>query len=104
MNKSDKLLKAVLNRVSTRIGQKIVSRVIELGEEVKEFPRNIQNEWELLKKDIKEESEKLNKEQCKNKTEENYSNTKDLTNTTQETIDRLRSKVMEIGRKIEARN
>jgi len=92
-----------MNRIAARITDKVINSAQEFAEIAEELPQKIQNEWSSFKKEVIEESERLEKKT--NATQEKSSkeqlSKEDLI---QFQIDNLRKKVIEINKDIEGRN
>ena len=92
-----------MNRIAARITDKVINSAQEFAEIAEELPQKIQNEWSSFKKEVIEESERLEKKT--NATQEKSSkeqlSKEDLI---QVQIDNLRSKVVDINKDIEGRN
>ena len=92
-----------MNRIAARITDKVINSAQEFAETAEELPQKIQNEWSSFKKEVIEESERLEKKT--NATQEKSSkeqlSKEDLI---QFQIDNLRKKVIEINKDIEGRN
>ena len=103
MSDSEILLKAALNRIAARITEKVINSAQELTEIAEELPQKIQNEWSSFKKEVIEESERLQK---KTNTSKEKSDKEQLTkeDLIQIQIDNLRSKVIDINKYIEGKN
>ena len=103
MSDSEILLKAAIKRITARIQEKLIKSAQEFSEIAEEIPQKLQDEWSSFKKEVIEESERLEKEttSSKEKSSNQTSNKEDLT---QGQIDKLRSKVIEINKSIEERN
>jgi len=103
LSDSEILLKAAMNRIAARITDKVINSAQEFAEIAEELPQKIQNEWSSFKKEVIEESERLEKKT--NATQEKSSkeqlSKEDLI---QFQIDNLRKKVIEINKDIEGRN
>ena len=103
MSDSEILLKAAINRIAARITEKLINSAQEFNEITEELPQKIQNEWSSFKKEVIEESERLEKKT--NATQEKSSkeqlSKEDLI---QVQIDNLRTKVIEINKYIEGKN
>ena len=103
MSDSEILLKAAINRITARIQEKLIKSAQEFSEIAEENPQKLQDEWSSFKDEVIEESERLAKKTDSYK--ENKSNDpstqEDLT---QVQIDKLRSKVIEINKRIEERS
>ncbi len=103
MSDSEILLRAAINRITARITEKLTNSAKEFSEIAEEIPQRLQNEWNSFKEEIIEESVRLEKETSSSKENNLYpqSKKKDLT---QAQIDKIRSKVIEINKRIEERN
>ena len=103
MSDSEILLKAAINRITSRIQEKLKKSAQEFSEIAEELPQKLQNEWSSFKEEVIEESKRLEKKtnspQSKNTNQP--SNKEDLT---QDQINKLRSKVIEINKSIEEKN
>tara|TARA_Y100001968_G_scaffold325901_1_gene367959 strand:+ start:5266 stop:5580 length:315 start_codon:yes stop_codon:yes gene_type:complete len=101
MNNSDTLIKAALNRISARLGEKIVNTVAEIALLAEEAPERFQKEWELLKEEIYAEAERLKEED--NNCEEVDPDSKPTSDSQipLAQIDKIREKVRELNKKIE---
>ena len=103
MSDSEILLKAAINRLTARISEKIINSAQEFTEIADEIPQKLQDEWSSFKKEVIEESERLEKNQHSSK--ETYSKQKptkeDLIQTK---IDNLRSKVIKLNKNIEEKD
>ena len=103
MSDSEILLKAAINRISARITEKLINSAQEFTEIAEKLPQKLQNEWDSFKKEVIEESERLEKKT--NETNEESSkkplSKEDLI---QIQIDNLRSKVIDINQHIEGKN
>ncbi|WP_320666469.1 DUF6825 family protein [Prochlorococcus sp. MIT 1307] len=104
MSASDNLLKATLNRLGVRIGEKLIKSVAELAVIAQDAPERLRTEWELFQEEVMEEANRLDKE-----TNHESSDTKQKPNnpnfeTPQERIDRIRAKAAELNSKLEAKS
>ncbi|WP_320663361.1 hypothetical protein [Prochlorococcus sp. MIT 1223] len=108
MNSSDTLLRAALNRLSARLGKKIVNTAAEIAVLAKDAPDQLKKEWEILKEEIYEEAEKLKSDSNNEKrsdsdfSEEFDSSFSEEFNSDQirDKIDRIRGKVAALNKKI----
>ena len=103
MSDSEILLKAAINRISARITEKLINSAQEFTEIAEELPQKLQNEWDSFKQEVIEESERLEKKtnESKEKTSEEQLSKED---SIQIQIDNLRSKVIDINKRIEDKN
>ena len=104
MSSTDNLLKATLNRLGARFGQKLISSIAEIAVKAKEAPERLRNEWEAFQEEVIAEANRLDKESG----EEIQNTKKESKNrepqTPQEKIDRIRAKVAELSNKLEDTN
>ncbi len=103
MSDSEILLKAAINRISARITEKLINSAQEFSEIADEIPQKLQNEWSSFKKEVIEESERLEKKKNSSK-EKNHNQASTNEDLNQALIDKLRSKVIEINKHIEEKN
>ena len=103
MSDSDILLKAAINRITARITNKLINSAEEFSEIAEEIPQRLQDEWSCFKEEVIKESERIEKEtnSSKEKNSNQQSTKEDLTQTQ---IDKIRSKVIEMNKRIEERN
>ena len=103
MSDSEILLKAAINRISARITEKLINSAQEFTEIAEDLPQKLQNEWSNFKKEVIEESERLEKKTNASKEQSSNENVskEDLI---QIQIDNLRSKVIDINKDIEGKN
>ena len=103
MSDSDILLKAAINRITTRITKKLINSAQEFSEIAEELPQKLQDEWSSFKEEVIEESERIAKKttSSKGKNSNKQSTKEDLI---QSQIDSLRAKVIEINKNIEEAN
>ena len=106
MSDSEIILKAAIKRIAARIGKKLVNSAEELADIAQETPQKLKDEWATFKNEVIEESERLEKEIKKTNQEEVKNTNKKLSKEEliQIKIDKLRSKVININRKIEEKN
>ena len=101
MSNSETLLKAALNRLGARLNKEIINSTENLAAKAQKAPDQIKEEWNIFKKEVLKEYKRISKKE-KNvdpsnfKEEESYSN-----KSIQNTIDQLRSKVLELNKKVE---
>ena len=103
MSDSEILLKAAIKRITARITEKLINSAQDFTEIAEDIPQKLQDEWSSFKEEVIEESERLQK--CSNSSKEKYSNPQSKKEDVIQTqIDNLRSKVIEINKKIEEKN
>ena len=97
------LLKAVINRITARITEKLINSVEDFSDIAEELPKKLKNEWSSFKEEVIEESERLGKKSntSKEKSSKEQVRKEDLI---QIQIDNLRSKVIDINKDIEGKN
>tara|TARA_Y100001968_G_scaffold3786_1_gene3318 strand:+ start:102 stop:413 length:312 start_codon:yes stop_codon:yes gene_type:complete len=103
LSDSEILLKAAMNRIAARLTQKVVNSALEFTEIAEELPQKLQKEWSSFKKEVIEESERLEKKTnaSKERSSQEQSSKEDLI---QIQIDNLRSKVIDINKNFEGKN
>ena len=105
MSSAESLIKAVLNRLTARIGQKVLDSAAEMAALAEDAPNVIKKEWESLKEEIISEAERIEKENNQDITKASTSsNNYNKEDTAQNKIDTLRAKVTELSGKIEDLN
>ena len=103
MSDSEILLKAAINRIAARITDKLINSAEEFSEIAEEMPQKLKDEWSRFKKEVIEESERLEKKEHSSK-EKNSNQPSTKEDLTKAQIDKLRSKVIKINKSIEERN
>ena len=92
-----------MNRIAARITKKVINSAQDFTEIAEELPQKLQNEWSSFKKEVIEESERLEKKT--NASQEKSSQAQlSKENLIQMKIDNLRSKVIDINKNIEGQN
>ena len=104
MSDSEILLKAVINRISARITEKLINSAQEFTEIAEEMPQRLQDEWSSFKKEVIEESERLAQKTRTSERRRNPEKRSTKEDKIQIQIDNLRSKVIAINKNIEVRN
>ena len=92
-----------MNRIAARITEKVINSAQEFTEIAEELPQKIQNEWSSFKKEVIEESERLEKKTYGSK-EKNSKEQLSKEDLIQIKIDNLRSKVIDINKRFEGKN
>ncbi|WP_413677222.1 hypothetical protein [Prochlorococcus sp. MIT 0916] len=92
-----------MNRIAARITEKVINSAQEFTTSAEELPQKLQNEWSNFKKEVIEESERLEKKTntSKEKSSKEQLSKEDLI---QIQIDNLRSKVIGINKDLEGKN
>ncbi len=102
MSSSENLLKALINRLSLRLGERMVNTAAEIADIAKEAPDRLKTEWEAFKEEIIAEANRLELEDNREIHQDN--SPEDLeANHPKSKIDYLRSKVLKLTREIEDR-
>tara|TARA_Y100001968_G_scaffold120745_1_gene109966 strand:- start:1025 stop:1336 length:312 start_codon:yes stop_codon:yes gene_type:complete len=103
LSDSEILIKAAINRIAARLTEKVINSAQEFTEIAEELPQKLQNEWSSFKKEVIEESERLEKKTTvsKDKSSKEQLSKEDLI---QIQIDNLRSKVIGMNKDIEDKN
>ena len=92
-----------MNRIAARITDKVINSAQEFTEIAEELPQKIQTEWSSFKKEVIEESERLEKKA--NASQEKSSKTQlSKEDFIQVQIDNLRKKVIDLNKDIEGDN
>ena len=102
MQNTENLLKAALNRLSARLGEKVIEAAAEIVVIAKEAPDELKKEWELLKNEIIKEAERLNREDNKENLNNNSYKQQSSNDKTLEKIDRIRSKIVSLNKIIDS--
>ena len=98
MSSSENLLKAALNRISVRYGKHLVKKAKNLSKKAKETPDRLKAEWEILKEEILNEADRLEKNPQKNASQEFQPLT------SQGKISAIREKISTLINKVEGEN
>tara|TARA_B100000214_G_C23550444_1_gene438193 strand:- start:101 stop:412 length:312 start_codon:yes stop_codon:yes gene_type:complete len=103
LSDSEILLKAAINRIAARVTEKLINSSQEFSKIAEELPQKLENEWSIFKKEVIEESERLEKKanSSKGKNSKEPSSKEDSIQTQ---IDNLRSKVIDLNKDIEGKN
>ncbi len=102
MSSRDKnLLKATINRLTARIGEKLFKLANEITVLTKEAPEQLRKEWDLFQKEVFEEADRLNKEAQVTEEEVIFETKYSEKEKSQDTIDRLRAKVAKLSHDFE---
>tara|TARA_Y100001968_G_scaffold333087_1_gene394042 strand:+ start:2849 stop:3163 length:315 start_codon:yes stop_codon:yes gene_type:complete len=104
VNSSDTLLKAAINRITARLGEKITDAATEMTSLALEAPELLKKEWEILKEEIYTEAERLKKDDdLKEQNSTDPKNSSEIDSPI-ERIDQIRARVAELNQKIESQN
>ena len=98
MTKSEVLIRAALNRLSIRLGDKMVEKAAEITSLAQEAPDRLRKELESFKNEVLEEVERINQEEKDNQNENIENIAKETI--TKKKIDSIRTKILEISKEI----
>tara|TARA_Y100001968_G_C19356340_1_gene717382 strand:- start:662 stop:976 length:315 start_codon:yes stop_codon:yes gene_type:complete len=104
MNNSDTLLKATINRLTARLSEKIIDTATKVALQAQEAPEKLKEEWEILKKEIYQEAERLENESSPNNESPSNPYSSPESNNTTEKIDLIRRKIADISEKFEPKD
>mgnify|MGYP001190708702 CR=1 FL=1 len=105
MSSSESLIKAAVNRLTARIGQKVLDSAAEMAVLAEDAPDRLRKEWELLKEEIVTEAERLEKENNEDQIKkQNGPGNYGKEDKPQNKIDSLRRKVTDLSNKVEGLN
>ena len=103
MSSPENLLKAAINRLRARLGQKFIEVVADVASTAQDAPERISREWDLFQEEVRAEVDRLSNEEedksSKSAKDEDLFIPKNLES--QDKIDRLRAKVSDLNRKLE---
>ena len=103
MSDSEILLKAAINRIKSRLQEKLIKSAQEFSGITEEIPQKLQGEWSSFKEEVIEEFERLREKTTSSK-DKNSNQKRTKEDLTKAQIDKLRSKVIEINKSIEEIN
>ena len=105
MVSSEKLLQATLNRLSARLGEKLIVSINELKEVIKDAPEKVRSELELFQDEVYQEAERLQKDSSEGGFKTNKSESKNSQReVVHERIEQIRAKIEKISNQLEAGN
>tara|TARA_Y100001968_G_scaffold328703_1_gene376395 strand:+ start:720 stop:1034 length:315 start_codon:yes stop_codon:yes gene_type:complete len=97
MQNTETLLKAALNRISARLGEKVIDVAAEIALLAKDAPDQLKKEWDILKDEIIEEAERLEKQENNHNSNNNFSHQQSSLEKPLEKIDRIRAKLTHLN-------
>ena len=74
MSSSETILKAALNTLKARLGEKLINVKDEINNLAQDAPEKIQKEWDIFQEDVKNEIDRLDKENSSSKQESSNRN------------------------------
>ncbi len=98
----ENLLKATIRSLKSRFKKGLLDLTAYIDVFAKEAPDTLKKEWKTFQEEVIKEAGRLEKESGQDKEEFIYEPNKNVDETIQEAIDRLRSKVTQLSKKIEA--
>ena len=104
MSTPNPLLQATLNRLTARLGQKLVDAAAKLAVISQETPEKLQKEWDLFQEEVIAEADRLKTESHEGQVKKNFKTQHSKNEQEQEKIDKLRAKIADLNKKIEAAN
>ncbi len=106
MSSSETLFKATLNRLSARLAKSLYTLGSEFGLAFKDVPERFKEEFDLFRQEVFDEAERLENEDKGREATSDFVATSNSpgTDQTQEIVDRLRSKIAQLGKKVEGVN
>ncbi len=104
MSSSETLLRAAINRLTSRLGEKIIDIAAEVAVLSEDAPDRLKKEWDLFKEEIYEEATRLDADINAASDSDSFSTDSKETNDPLKKIDQLREKVSELNNKIEGKH
>tara|TARA_B100000700_G_C14963450_1_gene817701 strand:+ start:1036 stop:1356 length:321 start_codon:yes stop_codon:yes gene_type:complete len=105
MNSSDDtLLRAILNRLTVRIGEKLTNAAADITLKAKDAPDQLKKEWEILKEEIYTEAERIKNENTTKNSNHVEVDKRSEADSSLEKIDIIRSKVSELNKLLDKNN
>jgi len=106
MNNTNKdiLIRAALNRLSARLGEKLIDTAEELTLIAKDAPDQLKKEWGVLKEEIYAEVQRIEEEENQENSNQNSSENQSDLKRSLEKIDRIRQKVVDLNQQFDLIN
>ena len=102
MGSSEALIRATVNRISARLGHGFADAAAELAVLAQDAPQRLRQEWDLFQDEVSAEVERIERGDSAPMSTDGASLSEPPENP-QAVIDRLRAKVADLSRAIEAR-
>ncbi len=104
MASSETLLKAVLNRLKTRLDNKLASSALKASDFIKVTPDQIKKQWDLFKEEVIDEADRMNEMQNEGKDLHKDLSQKATSDTLQSKINKLKKEIVKLSTQIEEIN
>jgi len=105
MTSRDALLRAAMHRVLARMGHSVADAAAGLAVLVQDAPDRVRQEWDLFQEEVKAEAERLDRENGGRGVDAQSSPASSVDEESLQTkIDQLRSRVAELGIRMEDRS
>ena len=104
MGSPDALIRAAVHRIGARVGHGLADTAAELAIFAKDVPERLRQEWELFQEEVREEADRLERDDASPVASDADSIQGPTTESPQQVIDRLRASVAELSKRIEARS
>ena len=105
MTSRDALLRAAMHRVLVRMGHSVADAAAGLAVLVQDAPDRVRQEWDLFQEEVKAEAERLDRESGELSVDAESSPASSVGEESLQTkIDQLRSRVAELGMRLEERS
>ncbi len=106
MNNANKdiLIRAALNRLSARLGEKLINTAEELTLIAKDAPNQFKKEWGVLKEEIYEEAQRIEEEENQENSNQTSSENQSHLKRSLEKIARIRQKVADLNQQFDLIN
>ena len=104
MSSPETLLKASINRLITRLMEKLLKKAADIADIAKDAPEKLQKEWGVFQEEVVAEAARLDKQAEKEKAERATNSQNTGKEDPQQQIDLLRNKVSALSRKIEGKS
>ena len=105
MGSSEALIRATVNRISARLGHGFADAAAELAVLAQDAPQRMRQEWDLFQEEVKAEAERLDRENGGRGVDAQSSPASSVDEESLQTkIDQLRSRVAELGMRMEERS
>ncbi len=102
MKDSETLFKATLNRLKIRFEEKLTQSLTETALNAKDFPERLKEEWFILKEEILEEADRIEKENLAGNNSHQAIKKKNKSSSTQEEISEIKSILSDINKLIDS--
>jgi hypothetical protein len=104
MGSPDALIRAAVHRIGARVGHGLADTAAELAVFAKDAPERLRQEWDLFQEEVRAEAERLERADASPNGADDASMQGPTGESPQQAIDRMRAKVADLSRRIEARS